>query len=337
MEDFHAKIDAEKHARVGNLSRDKGGFFGGRDFDEGTVRKFFEDKKVNPETIADFFRANDKGWDYLEGMFPQLEFENNSEKIMSEIRESAPNGFTSPDHLMVTIAQYIKSKMSYDLLTVLFEKPGEEDYTNMIRRTMSNPNAKFGMSNHEKEQFDYFVINSQMNMHSTVRLNSREQEMIADLSTYGRDINWLKQKTMSDPSFWKLLRKLKWNGRTLYDSGQYGILRANEKVSRDVYAMLNTVRVGVCRDFAMMTKKIYEKMSKDTFPDSEAIYVSNFAQKHAYILLAYEKDEKTEKRYFDPTTFITGWSLSVLQNDTYGNEKDEVWARNGWEDGIAIG
>jgi len=56
----------------------------------------------------------------------------------------------------------------------------------------------------------------------------------------------------------------------------------------------------------MMTKKIYEKMSKDIFPDSEAIYVSNFAKKHAYILLAYEKDGKTEKRYFDPTTFITG-------------------------------
>lgn len=83
-------------------------------------------------------------------------------------------------------------------------------------------------------------------------------------------------------------------------------MRTNENVSRDIDTVLNTVKVGVCRDFAMITKKIYEKMSKDTFPDSEAIYVSNFAKKHAYILLAYEKDGKTEKRYFDPTTFITG-------------------------------
>lgn len=57
----------------------------------------------------------------------------------------------------------------------------------------------------------------------------------------------------------------------------------------------------------MMSKKIYEKMSKDTFPNSEAIYVNNLDERHAYILLAQETpDGKILKHYFDPTSYITG-------------------------------
>ena len=334
MEDFHAKIDAEKHKRIRNLSREKEGFFGGgRDFDEEAVRRFFESKNVNPETIANFFQANKKNGDHLEGMFPQLEFENNSEKIMSEIRESAPNGFRSPDDLLVAIAKHIRSKMSYDLLTVLFDKPGEENYTNMIRQTMRSPNAKFAISNKEKDNLMYFSVNLQTNG----RFSPREREIITNMSIYGRDMHWLRDQAVNNPEFQKLLKKISSQyGAFLYNSQKEWILRTNENVSRDIDAVLNTIKVGVCRDFAMMTKKIYEKMSKDIFPDSEAIYVSNFAKKHAYILLAYEKDGKTEKRYFDPTTFITGWSLSVLQNDTYGNEKDEVWAKNEWIDSRSV-
>lgn len=217
MEDFHTKIDAEKHKRIGNLSREKEGFFGGgRDFDEEAVRRFFESKNVNPETIANFFQANKKNGDHLEGMFPQLEFENNSEKIMSEIRESAPNGFRSPDDLLATIAQYIKSKMSYDLLTVLFDKPGEENYTNMIRQTMRSPNAKFAISNKEKDNLMYFSVNLQTNG----RFSPREGEIITNMSIYGKDIHWLRDQAVNNPEFQKLLKKI---------SSQYGAFLYNSQ------------------------------------------------------------------------------------------------------------
>jgi hypothetical protein len=64
----------------------------------------------------------------------------------------------------------------------------------------------------------------------------------------------------------------------LYSTEAGGILRTNENASRDISTMLNTVKVWVCRDFAMMSKKIYEKMSKDTFPNSEAIYMRNLME-----------------------------------------------------------
>lgn len=66
-------------------------------------------------------------------------------------------------------------------------------------------------------------------------------------------------------------------------------------------------------------------MSKDIFPDSEAIYVSNLSDHHAYVLLAYEKPDGTiEKHYFDPTSYITGGPLQVHENTTYGNKNKEV-------------
>ncbi|MDP2103627.1 MAG: hypothetical protein Q8K26_01750, partial [Candidatus Gracilibacteria bacterium] len=306
----------------------------GRDFDEETVRKFFEDKNINPETISNLFQSNKKGADYLEGMYPQLQFENHAEEIMSDIRNSSPNGFTSPTDLLSAIAKHIRGKMSYDMLTVLFEKPGEENYASMIRQTMSNPSAKFAVSSKEKDGLMYFCANLQANGN----FSPSEREILTDISIYGKDINWLREKAVKDPKFINLLKKItKQYGAFLHNSKHEGILRTNENTSRDIHTVLNTVRVGVCRDFAIMTKKIYEKMAKETFPDSEAIYVNNIAKRHAYILLAYEKDGKIEKHYFDPTTFITGGSLRVPQNDTYGNEKDEVWAKNEQEDQIILG
>lgn len=304
-ENFHTKIQEMKHESLKNLPKEGGFPIVENTFGTQEVQDFFKDKDVNPETIAALFNATKKNCDYLEGMFPQLSFEKNSDKIMTEIREMGkPEGFKNPDELMAAIAVYIKRNMSYDLLTVLFTKPGEEDYTNKLRQTLDNPRAKFTMSSQQIANLQYFTLNLSNDPNITVR----ESEMLKEMSIKSWDITWLQNQVMKNTSFRNLLDKItKQNGLRLYSSEYGGILRTNERVSRNVDTMLSTVKVGVCRDFAMMSKKIYEKMAKDTFPNSEAIYVNNLAKRHAYVLLAYEKpDGKMEKHYFDPTAYITG-------------------------------
>lgn len=238
-------------------------------------------------------------------MFPQLNFDKNSEKIMADIQEMGkPEGFKTPNELLTAIAIYIKKNMSYDLLTVLFTKPDEEEYTNIIRKTLDNPNAKFAISSEQIKQLQYFTINVSI----VDGISRRESEILKEMSIKSWDINWLRGQVMNNGQFRNLLDKIsKKYGARLYSSEAGGILRSNENASRDISTKLDTVKVGVCRDFAMMSKKIYEKISKDTFPNSEAIYVSNLKAQHAYILLAQETpDGKIRKQYFDPTSYITG-------------------------------
>lgn len=205
------------------------------------VQDFFKDKEVNPETIAALFNANKKSRDYLEGMFPQLSFEKNSEKIMGEIWEmSKPEGFKTPNELLAAIAVYIKKNMSYDLLTVLFTKPGEERYTNMIRKTLDNPKAKFAISSEQIAQLQYFAIN----LSNDGGFSRSESGMLKEMSIKSWDITWLRDQVMNNGQFRNLLDKIgKQNGARLYSSEAGGVLRTNENVSRDISTMLDTVKV----------------------------------------------------------------------------------------------
>lgn len=205
------------------------------------VQDFFKDKEVNPETIAALFNANKKSRDYLEGMFPQLSFEKNSEKIMGEIWEmSKPEGFKTPNELLAAIAVYIKKNMSYDLLTVLFTKPGEERYTNMIRKTLDNPKAKFAISYEQIAQLQYFAIN----LSNDGGFSRSESGMLKEMSIKSWDITWLRDQVMNNGQFRNLLDKIgKQNGARLYSSEAGGVLRTNENVSRDISTMLDTVKV----------------------------------------------------------------------------------------------
>lgn len=326
-ESFHTNIQELKRASLYNLPNSSNTNHEKEMFNIKDVQDFFKGKDINPETIATLFKTSRKSWDYLQWMFPQLNFEKNSEKIVAEIREMGePEGFKTPGELLAAIAVYIKKNMSYDLLTVLFTKPENEEYTNILRKTLDNPNAKFDISSEQIAQLQYFAFNLSTNS----GFSRGESDMIKEMSRKSWDIRWLRDQVMNNSQFRNLLDKIgKQNGDRLYSTEAGGILRTNENASRDISTMLNTVKVWVCRDFAMMSKKIYEKMSKDTFPNSEAIYVSNLKSQHAYILLAYEKPDGTiEKRYFDPTAHITGWPLQVERNSTYGNEKNEILVKN---------
>ena len=326
-ESFHTNIQELKRASLNNLPNESDNSPEKAVFEIKTVQDFFKGKDINPETIATLFKTSRKSWDHLQWMFPQLNFEKNSEKIIAEIREMGePKGFKTPGELLAAIAVYIKKNMSYDLLTVLFTNPWNEEYTNILRKTLDNPNAKFDISSEQIAQLQYFALNLSTNS----GFSRRESDMIKEMSRKSWDIRWLRDQVMNNSQFRNLLEKIgKQNGDRLYSTEAGGILRTNENASRDISTMLNTVKVWVCRDFAMMSKKIYEKMSKDTFPNSEAIYVSNLKSQHAYILLAYEKPDGTiEKRYFDPTAYITGWPLQVERNSTYGNEKNEILVKN---------
>lgn len=322
--DFFTEIQQEKRNHITNLSQGKEGLFESPDFDEEAVRQYFADKNVNPKTIADFFKASGKGKAYLEWQFPQLQFEKNTEETIASIKKLRPEGFKDPKDLMIAISQYIRNNMSYDLLTVLFAPPEGTDYPDFIKQALQNPQAKFDMSKQEEDQLKYLAMNIQINSHYNAKNDAMLMKMI------GANKEWLRHQAMNDDDFQVLLQTIgKYYGYFLYNSYNSGSLQINEQTSRDVTEMLDTVRVGVCRDFAMMAKKIYEKMAKEQFADSEAIYVSNLAQKHAYVLLAYEKDGKIEKQYFDPTAFITWWSLLQHPNGMlYGDKKNEVWAKN---------
>lgn len=123
-ESFHTRVQEMKHDSLNNLPERNGCSSSGDVLKTQAVQDFFRDKDVNPETIASFLNPSKKNCDYLEGTFPQLSFEKNSDKIIAEIRELAdPEGFKNPDELLAAIAVYIKKHMSYDLLTVLFTKP----------------------------------------------------------------------------------------------------------------------------------------------------------------------------------------------------------------------
>lgn len=335
-ESFHTNIQKLKRASLNNLPNSSNTNQEKEMFNIKDVQDFFKEKNINPETIATLFKTSGKSWDYLHWMFPQLNFDKNSEKIMADIQEMGkPEGFKTPNELLTAIAIYIKKNMSYDLLTVLFTKTDEEEYTIMIRKTLDNPNAKFTISSKQIEQLQHFTINL-LNNNSFSR---REWEMLKEMSIRSWDIGWLRDQVINNGQFRNLLDKIgKQNGNHLYNSESGGILRSNENASRDISTMLDSVKVGVCRDFAMMSKKIYEKMSKDTFPNSEAIYVSNLKAQHAYILLVQEMPEgKILKHYFDPTSYITGWPIHVHENGTYGNKNQEVLVKNKDEGDRTIG
>ena len=174
-------------------------------------------------------------------MFPQLNFEKNSEKIVAEIREMGePEGFKTPGELLAAIAVYIKKNMSYDLLTVLFTKPENEEYTNILRKTLDNPNAKFDISSEQIAQLQYFAFNLSTNS----GFSKAESDMIKEMSRKSWDIRWLRDQVMNNSQFRNLLDKIgKQNGDRLYSTEAGGILRTNENASRDISTMLNTVKV----------------------------------------------------------------------------------------------
>lgn len=318
---FHDALLSEKRARLSNLPKTPEGK---PVFDESAVREFFRERNVNPDTVAEFFRIHEKGGDYLEGLFPQMKFDKDSDSVVREILSAAPEGLKSPEELMYLVSGYVRSKMSYDLLTVMFDKPGEERYADTIRAALSNPNAKFAVSKKATENLQAFVTNVMNNG----RYGPREDAMFRELSVRGNDASWLRKK-VAEPEFRALMEKVvSRNGGQLYQSEKGGILRVNEGASREVATILNEVRVGVCRDFAMLVKRIYEKIAPSLFPNSEAVYVCNYEKRHSYVMLAFEdSDGKVRKLYFDPTSLITGAPTSrVRENGTYGNDRQEIWA-----------
>ncbi|MDQ1344469.1 MAG: hypothetical protein QG650_1191 [Patescibacteria group bacterium] len=269
------------------------------------------------------------------GSFPQLKFDKNSDAVVKEILRAVPEGLKSPEDLMYLISGYVRSKMSYDVLTVVFDKPGEERYADMIRTALSNPNAKFAISKQADGNLQTFV----MNVMNNGRYGPREDAMLRELSIHGNDVSWLKEQVVK-PEFRALMEKVvARNGGQLYQSEKGGILRVNEGASREVATMLDDVKVGVCRDFAMLVKRIYEKIAPGLFPNSEAVYVCNYEKRHSYVMLAFEdKNGKIQKIYFDPTFYITGNPTSRVREDgMHGNKRQEVWASagNSEETGVA--
>lgn len=237
-----------------------------------------------------------------------------------------PEGFKNPEQLLTLVCAYVKHKMSYDSLTVMFNLDPNDESAIMARMALKNPEAKFAISPEVLRNLQSFMANLQVN----ALYLPEEKQMMTEIHLNAHDKNWIADK-LADPKFRQLIQKmLRQSGRHIHDASFYGILRTNESVSRDAHEVLNTVKVGVCRDFAMLAKRIYEKLSPNLFPDSEAIYVSNLEKRHAYLLLAYQgKDGKMVKKYFDPTSFITGGGLGARENgSTYGNKK-EVWADAG--------
>lgn len=91
---------------------------------------------------------------------------------------------------------------------------------------------------------------------------------------------------------------------------------------------LNTLKVGVCRHYSMIAKKIFEAIAPDHFADSELLYVCNHSTQHAYNLLLFENEKgEIEKQYIDITMFITEDALLRKEDDIL-NKNDELRVHN---------
>ena len=89
----------------------------------------------------------------------------------------------------------------------------------------------------------------------------------------------------------------------------------------NIMKYINELKLGVCRHYSMIAKKIYEVIAPSYFPDSELLYVCNHKTKHAYNILLYEnKNREIEKQYVDITLFITGNSLLRDEKDVIRTE-----------------
>lgn len=205
---------------------------------------------------------------------------------------------------MTIIGEYVHGKMSYDLLQVLFTNPNKEQaYNEIVGQALGNKQAKYAISQDEKDNLSSFYMNLRINGN----FSPNETSLITELSIHSGDANWLREQATTNSTMERFIQKLTTRyGALLYGSTYGGILSLNQNKSRDVYEVLNNIHVGVCRDFAMIIKQIYAELSPELFPDSEVIYVENYAEHHAYNLLIYEKDGKIHKEYYDPTSLIIG-------------------------------
>ncbi len=301
--DFHDAIQTEKRGKISNLADS---FSKSKRPSEEDVREFFASRNVDPETVAEFFRLRGESAGRIDGSFPQIRFEERSAETVQEILDAFPEGFKSPEELMTAICAYVRHKMHYDALTVLFTIPEGDESAISARLAFANPRAKFAVSAKSHDALLNFVMNVRMNGSYT----PRETAMLTEFSASAYDPKWLGEQ-LKKPEFRALLDKIaKRSGNFVFNAESEGLLRTNEKASREVFEILNSVKVGVCRDFAMLAKRIYEKMAPERFPESEAIYVNNYEKRHAYVLLAYKDAEgKMQKAYYDPTSFITGGKL----------------------------
>jgi len=119
---FTEQIKQDKRERIKNLPN-----LGKSERDMEEFLSFFEQSWINISTIREYLNKELLKWKtwlewrniFIEQFVTQLSFNEWKEKIIQDILEKWP--FATPKDLSQAIADYIKSKMSYDWMEALFQ------------------------------------------------------------------------------------------------------------------------------------------------------------------------------------------------------------------------
>lgn len=320
---------------------------------------------TNPETRDDDPTQDDKDWDeYIKG--EKQKYRSNVKRLFPEGENpniELPKGPISPDTLRNALEPYVSPDANNLIFTNLSTCREQAKITQTIEqgKNLSTPeDIVLAIGNFLKQSlaydgfYDLYALMHSKQPDFTHFLNNKSITVLPQIKQL---IPLLQSApdSASKEAFLKLLNGNDSQAIKHYIADNYKSGSDFKKMLLNVFtnnrdSIRNTLtyngisdiqdqldlKVGTCREFAMICKRIYEFMKKKIsaiFPHSEMIYIINPEDGHAYNMLIYKDAEGAiHKRYYDLSSYALGSPIEYapLENTNIllQSLKEEIRAAN---------
>lgn len=300
------------------------------------AKAYFQNKDINAQTINQYIKTIGVSTNVR---VPEYLFWKDKAKIIKEIESKWP--FISPENLVQTIADFIKSNLKYDWISFLTQIDRIRDETSSYKSLSA---SEIVQKEYDKKLYVSEWQRKALKKHAAKRIEELHQEknkiswvvdanIIKAINAYTLILNTTsKNKPEQLDSNW--INTLTWALNFLWsENGDWYLQKVNDVILWNIYEIsdqLNEMKVWVCRHFAMIAKILYQTIApkNEFWKKSELLYALWSEKTHARNQLIRQDDSWFfHQKTYDITRYIWWWLLEwkpEIKND----ESKEVWVMN---------